>query len=115
MFAMKNFKSFSFKKLLTSGSSVIKANQIEKIGRSYFCHHQGMDKCPYGAPTLIRKPAPSFKGTAWWNDDFKTISIDNFKGKWVCLFFYPLDFTFVCPTEIVDFNAKAEDFAKQSI
>lgn len=64
--------------------------------------------------TLVRKPAPEFKGTAFWNNEFKPISLDTFNGKWVCLFFYPLDFTFVCPTEIVDFNTKAEEFAKLS-
>jgi len=64
--------------------------------------------------TLVRKPAPAFQGTAWWNNEFKPISLDSFNGKWVCLFFYPLDFTFVCPTEIVDYNNKSEEFAKLS-
>jgi len=63
---------------------------------------------------LIRKPAPQFASMSWWKDDFKKVSLDDFKGKWVCLFFYPLDFTFVCPTEIVDFDAKAAEFANLS-
>ncbi len=73
----------------------------------------GSESCP-GSLTLVRKPAPEYKGTAWWNNEFKPISSESFTGKWVCLFFYPLDFTFVCPTEIVDFNTKAEEFAKLS-
>ena len=48
----------------------------------------------------VRKPAPAFKGMAWWNKKFQEISLEQFKGKYVVLFFYPLDFTFVCPTEI---------------
>lgn len=63
---------------------------------------------------MIRRPAPQFTGNTWWNGEFKKVSLSDMKGKWVCLFFYPLDFTFVCPTEIVDFNAKAADFEKLS-
>lgn len=42
--------------------------------------------------------------------EFKELSLDNFKGKYLVLFFYPLDFTFVCPTEIVAFSDKANEF-----
>ena len=49
---------------------------------------------------------------AWNKDAFKKISLDDYKGKYVVLFFYPLDFTFVCPTEIKAFNDKAEEFRK---
>ena len=48
--------------------------------------------------SLIRKPAPQFNADAWFNGDFCTINIKDFIGKYVVLFFYPLDFTFVCPT-----------------
>ena len=78
-----------------------------------FCHLNSSNGIT-SSLTLVRKPAPEFKGTAWWNNEFKQISLDTFNGKWVCLFFYPLNFTFVCPTEIVDFNTKAEEFAKLS-
>ena len=60
----------------------------------------------------VRKPAPSFKGQAWWNKKFQEISLEQFKGKYVVLFFYPLDFTFVCPTEIVQFSDKKAEFDK---
>lgn len=57
--------------------------------------------------SLIRKPAPSFVADAWWKGDFQKIDIQSYQGKYVVLFFYPLDFTFVCPTEIIAFNNKA--------
>ena len=46
----------------------------------------------------IGKPAPEFKATAVVGGDFKDISLKDYKGKYLVLFFYPLDFTFVCPT-----------------
>ncbi len=48
----------------------------------------------------IGKPAPEFKATAVVDGNFKDISLKDYKGKYVVLFFYPLDFTFVCPTGI---------------
>ncbi|XP_017463210.1 PREDICTED: peroxiredoxin-2-like [Rhagoletis zephyria] len=60
----------------------------------------------------IGKPAPAFKGTAVVDGQFKEISLADFKGKYVVLFFYPMDFTFVCPTEIIGFSERAADFAK---
>ncbi len=44
------------------------------------------------------------------DENFKTISLDDTKGKWRVFFFWPLDFTFVCPTEIAEFNNHAKDF-----
>ena len=61
---------------------------------------------------VVRKPAPAFEAEAFWQDKFQKISLEQFKGKYVVLFFYPLDFTFVCPTEIIQFGDKHEDFAK---
>jgi alkyl hydroperoxide reductase subunit AhpC len=60
--------------------------------------------------SLIRKPAPGFVAPAWFNGDFVDIDIKSYIGKYVVLFFYPLDFTFVCPTEIIAFNNKAKEF-----
>jgi peroxiredoxin (alkyl hydroperoxide reductase subunit C) len=60
--------------------------------------------------SLVQKPAPDFKAEALIGEDFKTLSLSDFKGKWVCLFFYPLDFTFVCPTEITAFNDAHRSF-----
>lgn len=61
--------------------------------------------------TLVGKTAPEFKGNAVVNGDIKEISLSDYKGKWKVLFFYPLDWTFVCPTEIVDFSNKIEMFS----
>lgn len=46
--------------------------------------------------------APSFNAMAYHNEDFKEINLEDYKGKFVILFFYPADFTFVCPTELED-------------
>lgn len=58
----------------------------------------------------VGQPAPDFKAPAYIAGDFKDVSLKDYSGKWVCLFFYPLDFTFVCPTEIRDFAANEGKF-----
>ncbi|KAF3827963.1 hypothetical protein GH733_001198, partial [Mirounga leonina] len=63
----------------------------------------------YHAPAVTQH-APYFKGTAVVNGEFKDLSLDDFKGRYLVLFFYPLDFTFVCPTEIIAFSDKANEF-----
>ncbi|CAF2902551.1 unnamed protein product [Rotaria sp. Silwood2] len=60
----------------------------------------------------ISKPAPSFEGIAVINGEFKEISLNDFKNKYLVLLFYPLDFTFVCPTEIIAFSDRIEEFKK---
>ena len=82
-------------------------------------NHSSEGKCPWSdnafswpVKARVTKPAPHFEGMAWTNNEFKKVSLNDFKGKYVVLFFYPLDFTFVCPTEIKAFNDKAEEFRK---
>lgn len=58
----------------------------------------------------VGQPAPEFKAQAVVGESFKEISLSDYKGKWLCLFFYPLDFTFVCPTEIIAFSDKIAQF-----
>lgn len=54
---------------------------------------------------MIGQPAPQFTATAIVDGgDFKEISLNDYRGKWLVMFFYPLDFTFVCPTEITQFR-----------
>lgn len=60
--------------------------------------------------SLVQKPAPDFAAQAVIGQDFKQVKLDDYKGKWLVLFFYPLDFTFVCPTEITAFSDKIESF-----
>ncbi len=60
---------------------------------------------------LVTKKAPDFEAEAVMPDNsFKTVSLSSFRGKYVLVFFYPLDFTFVCPSEILAFNKQVEDF-----
>jgi alkyl hydroperoxide reductase subunit AhpC len=60
---------------------------------------------------LVTKPAPDFTAEAVLKDgSFAKLSLSQFKGKYVLLFFYPLDFTFVCPTEIIAFSERIKDF-----
>jgi len=58
----------------------------------------------------VQKHAPHFSAEAVVNGEFKTVSLDDFKGKYLVIFFYPLDFTFVCPTEIIAFSDRVQDF-----
>jgi peroxiredoxin (alkyl hydroperoxide reductase subunit C) len=60
--------------------------------------------------TRISKAAPYFEGTAVINGEFKQINLTQFAGKYVVFFFYPLDFTFVCPTEIIAFSDRVNEF-----
>ena len=65
---------------------------------------------------LVTQPAPDFKAKAVMPDcSFKDVSLSDYKGKYVVLYFYPLDFTFVCPTEIIAFSEKAAEFAKLGV
>lgn len=63
----------------------------------------------------VGQKAPEFQGQAVMPDgSFKTIKLSDYKGKWVVLFFYPLDFTFVCPTELRAFNEKYGEFTQEN-
>ncbi|RMF10837.1 MAG: peroxiredoxin [Candidatus Neomarinimicrobiota bacterium] len=65
---------------------------------------------------LVTKPAPDFKATAIMPDNsFQEISLSDYRGKKVVLFFYPLDFTFVCPTEIIAFDHRLKEFEKRGV
>jgi len=58
----------------------------------------------------IGKLAPTFKASSFVNGEIKEISLSDYKGKWVVLFFYPADFTFICPTELSALADKYEEF-----
>jgi len=59
---------------------------------------------------VIQKPAPYWEGTAAYKGEMKEIKLDDYRGKYLVFFFYPLAFTFVCPTEILAFNDRIEEF-----
>ena len=66
-----------------------------------------------GATTLVTKEAPDFTANAVLPDNtISQITLSSLRGKYVVLFFYPLDFTFVCPTEIKAFNGALKDFER---
>ena len=61
--------------------------------------------------TLVTKVAPDFKAQAVMADDsFRELTLSEFRGRYVVLFFYPLDFTFVCPSEIIAFDKALPEF-----
>ena len=64
---------------------------------------------------LVGHQAPDFKAEAVVNGEFKEVSLSDYKGKYVVLFFYPLDFTFVCPTELHAFSEKLEEFKSRGV
>jgi peroxiredoxin (alkyl hydroperoxide reductase subunit C) len=65
---------------------------------------------------LVTKQAPNFKAQAVMPDgSFKEVALADYRGKYVVLFFYPLDFTFVCPTEIIAFSEAISQFDKLNV
>lgn len=62
----------------------------------------------------IQKPAPAFKTTAVIDGAFEDVSLEQYKGKWVLLGFFPMAFTFVCPTEIIAYSDKAAAFKEKN-
>jgi len=65
---------------------------------------------------LVTKSAPDFKAQAVMPDNtFKEVSLSDYKGKKVVLFFYPLDFTFVWPSELIAFDKRMEEFSKRNV
>ncbi len=58
----------------------------------------------------VGQEAPEFMATAVFDQEFKTVKLSDYRGQYVVLFFYPLDFTFVCPTEIIAFSDRHGDF-----
>ena len=65
---------------------------------------------------LVTKKAPEFKTLAVMGDNsIKEVSLSDYKGKKVVLFFYPLDFTFVCPTELIAFDKRLSEFESRGV
>lgn len=73
---------------------------------------QGSCNCSSNKSVLkVGLPAPDFTAEGLFGSEVKTVSLKQYRGKWLVLFFYPLDFTFVCPTEITAFNDAYDKFA----
>src|SRR3989338_8940415 len=73
------------------------------------------DSCCESSVLKIGKPAPVFSGVEAYqagSADFRRVSLSDYKEKWLVFFFYPRDFTFVCPTELTGFSKHEADFKK---
>ncbi|XP_044298229.1 peroxiredoxin-4 isoform X1 [Varanus komodoensis] len=111
---------------------VLVATMSEEVGSAEAVQGSGDEKCHYYAggevypgeasrvpikdhslhlsKAKISKPAPDWEGTAVINGEFKELKLSDYEGKYLVFFFYPLDFTFVCPTEIIAFSDRIEEF-----
>ena len=69
---------------------------------------------PVSPANLVGQKAPEFETQGFYNGEFKTFKLSDYKGKWVYLLFYPLDFTFVCPTEVLSFSKAAPQFEERN-
>ena len=65
--------------------------------------------------SIINSQVPSFKAEVYHNDAFRTVTEKDIEGKWTVFFFYPADFTFVCPTELGDLADKYEELQKMGV
>ena len=65
--------------------------------------------------SIINSQAPEFNVNAFQNGEFKKVSNEDIKGKWALFFFYPADFTFVCPTELVDLAGKYDELKAMGV
>ena len=97
---MKHLAAIITLLLVIAGSGTIDAAPVSNIHPASH-EHAGFD---------VGSPAPPFTLDAVVNLEFKQVSLHDYRGKWVVLFFYPGDFTFVCPTEIKGFNKALSDF-----
>ncbi|CAJ0582677.1 unnamed protein product, partial [Mesorhabditis spiculigera] len=92
---------FKLSPALLNASRLISTTSVQ-------AHH-----CP--RPLGPKDKVPDFKGTAVVDGEFKPIKLKDYEGKWLVFFFYPLDFTFVCPTEIIAFSDRVEEFKKLGV
>ncbi len=65
--------------------------------------------------SIINTRIPAFSVQAYHKGEFKTVTETDILGKWAIFFFYPADFTFVCPTELVDMADKYEQFKQLGV
>jgi peroxiredoxin 2/4 len=63
----------------------------------------------------IGQLAPNFRLKGTLGAEIKKYDLVDYKGKWVVLFFYPADFSFICPTEVMGFNSYLQDFSDKNV
>merc|ERR1712216_370683 len=96
------------------GARVSGVSRRGAAGRSYRRSSSAvaMSVTSEATPPLVGNPEPGFSAEAVFDQEFINVTLDQYKGnKYVVLFFYPLDFTFVCPTEITAFSDRYEEFS----
>lgn len=71
------------------------------------------DSCQYSCHVKVGEVVPDMTLKAYHDNDIKDISLSDYKGKWLVVFFYPADFTFVCPTELEELAGLYDDFKKE--
>jgi len=94
---MASLVARSFQRLCASSTnSILKARHLSATPKNFAAQ--------------VQKPAPAFKAQAVVDGQFKEVSLADYQGKYVVVYFYPLDFTFVCPTEIIAFSDRIAEF-----
>uniref|UniRef100_A0A914KUG8 thioredoxin-dependent peroxiredoxin n=1 Tax=Meloidogyne incognita TaxID=6306 RepID=A0A914KUG8_MELIC len=107
---LRNVKPSNMTKMVSSTLNSFQKSSLQPFSTSPIRFEA--DKRPLGPGNAV----PKFLGKAVVNREIKTIAYDdksadyNYAGKWLVFFFYPLDFTFVCPTEIIAFSERCEEF-----
>lgn len=81
-----------------------------QAGQGYPNEPVPQDHALHTSKALISKPAPDWIGQAVVKGEFQDLKLSDYLGKYLVFFFYPLDFTFVCPTEIIAFSDRIEEF-----
>lgn len=95
------------------GAAPDRSGEAGKAAELMVQHHKGMIRT---APeqAKVGEPAPPFTLDAVVDKEFRKVSLADYRGKWVLLFFYPADFTFICPTEITGFNKALDQFRQMN-
>lgn len=87
------------------------ASSIRRLSRSFRSHVVMSQHAENGSGCLrVGQVAPDFTTIAVFDQEFMDVTLSSYRGQYVVLFFYPLDFTFVCPTEIVAFSDRYSEF-----
>jgi peroxiredoxin (alkyl hydroperoxide reductase subunit C) len=89
---------------------MVRTGTKTQLGAFWTTSQRLLHSTPRIAAPLVTKAAPDFKGTAVFDNKFQEVKLSDYSGKYLVLFFYPLDFTFVCPTEIIAFSDRADEF-----
>ncbi len=74
--------------------------------------HDSMEYCPMNDHPVIGQPVADQSFEVFLHDEIKKVKLSDYEGRWLILFFYPADFTFICPTELSEMADHYEEFTK---